>query len=132
MKNLFRILTVVTAILLCTASVASAAAYEPVDLTKQQAAAANLFLSNFTEVGMEHCEANYDDKNMVDFAHDHMWFNDYEAYEYGEYPKGNNCRVSDDRIQEIQDGKFEELIQNLMEKPLAEIKELYNTRVIEK
>jgi len=43
-----------------------------------------------------------------------------------------HCDHLDDRIQEIQDGKFEELIQNLMEKPLAEIKELYNTRVIEK
>ena len=43
-----------------------------------------------------------------------------------------HCDHLDDRIQEIQDGKFEELIQNLMEKPLAEIKELYNTREIEK
>ena len=43
-----------------------------------------------------------------------------------------HCDHLDDRIQEIQDGKFEELIQNLMEKPLAEIKELYNHRDIEK
>lgn len=38
----------------------------------------------------------------------------------------------DERVKEIEDGKCEELIQNLMKKPLAEIKELYNTREIEK
>ncbi len=37
-----------------------------------------------------------------------------------------------DRVQEIQEGKCEELIQKLMNKPLAEIKELYNARDIEK
>ena len=37
-----------------------------------------------------------------------------------------------DRVNEINEGKCEELIQNLMKKPLAEIKELYNTREIEK
>lgn len=43
-----------------------------------------------------------------------------------------HCDHLDDRIQEIKDGKFEALIESLMEKPLAEIKELYNTREIEK
>ena len=37
-----------------------------------------------------------------------------------------------DRVNEINEGKCEELIQQLMQKPLAEIKELYNTREIEK
>jgi len=37
-----------------------------------------------------------------------------------------------DRVQEIKDGTFEELIEALMDKPLDEIKELYNTRDIEK
>ena len=36
------------------------------------------------------------------------------------------------RVEEINEGKLEEMIQNLMQKPLEEIKELYNTRVIEK
>lgn len=36
-----------------------------------------------------------------------------------------------DRVQEIKEGKFEGLIEDLMGKPLAEIQELYNTREIE-
>ena len=35
-------------------------------------------------------------------------------------------------MQEVRDGKFEALIESLMEKPLDEIKELYNHREIEK
>ena len=42
------------------------------------------------------------------------------------------CDHLADRVQEIKDGKLEEMIQNLMGKPLEEIKELYNTREIEK
>ena len=38
----------------------------------------------------------------------------------------------DARVQEVKDGKFEALIESLMEKPLDEIKELYNHREIEK
>ena len=38
----------------------------------------------------------------------------------------------EDRVQEIKDGTFEELIEALMNKPIDEIKELYNTREIEK
>ncbi len=37
-----------------------------------------------------------------------------------------------DRVEEINKGELEELIQNLMNKPLDAIKELYNTREIEK
>jgi succinate dehydrogenase/fumarate reductase-like Fe-S protein len=37
-----------------------------------------------------------------------------------------------ERVKEIQDGLCEELIQNLMQKPISEIKELYNNRDIEK
>lgn len=43
-----------------------------------------------------------------------------------------HCDHLDDRIQEINDGKFKELIESLMDKPLAEIQELYNNREIEK
>ncbi len=37
-----------------------------------------------------------------------------------------------DRIQEIENGTFEELLQKLMQKPIDEMKELYNHRDIEK
>lgn len=42
------------------------------------------------------------------------------------------CGHLEDRVREVEDGSLEELIQSLMNKPLAEIKELYNTREIEK
>ena len=37
-----------------------------------------------------------------------------------------------DRVQEIKDGTFQELLESLMQKPIEEMKELYNTREIEK
>ena len=43
-----------------------------------------------------------------------------------------HCDHLDDRIAEINDGKFQELLESLMQKPLAEMKELYNTREIAK
>jgi len=72
-----------------------------VELTEDVRAAAGLFLSNFTEIGLDSVSVNSPDEVLVDFAHDHMWFNSYESYEYGDYARGNNCRVSDDRIQDI-------------------------------
>ena len=42
-----------------------------------------------------------------------------------------HCEHLDVRVEEIREGKFEALIENLMEKPLSEIKELYNHREIE-
>ena len=101
MKRLIRSMTLLTVLLLCLAPAASASNYDPIVLTEEEAAAVNLFLSNFTEVGMKTCECGWDDMNLVDFAHDHMWFNSNDSYEFGEYFSGNNCRVSDDRIQEI-------------------------------
>ena len=38
----------------------------------------------------------------------------------------------DERVKEIKDGTFTELIEALMQKPIDEIKELYNNREIEK
>ena len=38
----------------------------------------------------------------------------------------------EDRVREIRDGKFTELIEGLMGKPIEELKELYNNREIEK
>ncbi len=42
------------------------------------------------------------------------------------------CDHLDERVQEIKDGTFVELIEALMQKPIEEIKELYNNREIEK
>ena len=42
-----------------------------------------------------------------------------------------HCEHLDVRVEEIREGKFEALIESLMEKPLSEIKELYNRREIE-
>ena len=42
------------------------------------------------------------------------------------------CAHLNDRVQEIKDGTFVELIEALMQKPIEEMKELYNTREIEK
>ena len=36
------------------------------------------------------------------------------------------------RVQEIKDGTFTDLIEALMDKPIEELQELYNTREIEK
>ena len=43
----------------------------------------------------------------------------------------SHCEHLDVRVEEIREGKYEALIESLMEKPLAEIKELYNHRDIE-
>jgi len=37
----------------------------------------------------------------------------------------------EDRVKEIQNGDFTELIEALMQKPVEELQELYNTREIE-
>ena len=38
----------------------------------------------------------------------------------------------EDRVKEIKDGTFNELLESLMQKPIEEMKELYNNREIEK
>ena len=106
MKKISRYLAALIALALCMSPAAFASAYAPLEPTAKQAAAANLFLSNFTEIGMKACENYGDDLMLVDFAHDHLWFNDYESFEYGEYDGDLNCRVSDERIQEIIDRYF--------------------------
>ena len=42
------------------------------------------------------------------------------------------CDHLENRVREIKNGDFEELIEALMQKPIEEMKELYNTREIEK
>lgn len=92
---------ILTVLVLCMFPVTLAENYVPKALNKKEYYAMNLFLSNFTEVGVKKIGRFSDSQTLVDFAHDHMWFNDYESYEYGEYTGDNNCRVSDDRIPEI-------------------------------
>ena len=43
-----------------------------------------------------------------------------------------DCGHLNDRVREIKDGTFTELIEALMQKPIEEMKELYNNREIEK
>ena len=78
------------------------------EITDKHRAASNLFLSNFTEIyGIKaDIACHSDDIDLVDFARDHMWYNARDAFEFGEYDNGNNCRVSDDRIQSIIDSYF--------------------------
>lgn len=93
-------------VLLLMPSTLAQSIYSPIDATDEELAAANLFLSNFTEVGMDSVGAWYDEEALVDFAHDHIWFNAHDEYEYGEYFGDNNCRVSDKDIQHIIDKYF--------------------------
>lgn len=107
MKKICAFLLSVTILMLCAAPAAMASWYAPMDASTEELAAANLFLSNFTEVGVKRIEEYYaDHTELVDFAHDHIWFNDNDAYEFGEYAGENNCRVSDDDIQRIVDRYF--------------------------
>lgn len=50
---------------------------------------------------------------------------------YGKYI-APECAHLKERVQEIQSGAFQDLLENLMDKPISEIKELYNNREIEK
>ena len=50
---------------------------------------------------------------------------------YGKYIAPESKHVLE-RVKEIDDGKYKELIETLMNKPISELKELYNNREIEK
>ena len=106
MRRHLKILSLLIVFMLCIAPAASASALEVIDLTEKERAAANLFLSNITEVGVRSLDTYGMDIDLVDFAHDHLWFNDHDSFEYGEYGTDNNCRVSDKRIQEVVDKYF--------------------------
>jgi heterodisulfide reductase subunit C len=43
-----------------------------------------------------------------------------------------NCEHLDKRVEEIANGDFKDVLESLMQKPIAELKELYNNREIEK
>lgn len=86
---------------------ATALASGAVNLNSAERYTMNLFLSNFTEVGSD-VRSSGPDRDRVDFAHDHLWFNDRDSFEYGEFANDMNCRVPDGRIQEIIDKYFYE------------------------
>ena len=50
---------------------------------------------------------------------------------YGKYMAPESKHLLE-RVKEIEDGKYKELIETLMNKPIEELKELYNNREIEK
>ena len=93
-------------LLLIPAPAAGADSIYPKALTTQEYQTLNLFLSNFTEVGIGEISSSSPDQALVDFAHDHMWFNRHSQYEYGEYFDGYNCRVPNTDIQSIIDSYF--------------------------
>lgn len=49
---------------------------------------------------------------------------------YGKYVAPRSEHL-EERVKEVEEGKFRDLVEGLMQKPLEEIKELYNTREIE-
>lgn len=106
MKKTLSLLLTMLLLTLCLSPAAMASTYDPLDLTDEERAAANLFLSNFTEIGIKAVSNWSYDQDLVDFAHDHLWFNAQNSFEFGEYFSGNNCRVKDDRIQDIIDKYF--------------------------
>lgn len=62
----------------------------------------NLFLSNFTEAGFTWREWHFDAKDyqhsmLIDFAIDHIWFNQQDKLEWGEWGE-DNVRLSDQYI----------------------------------
>ena len=50
---------------------------------------------------------------------------------YGKYI-APECKHLEKRVAEINEGDFEKIMQDIMGKPIAELKELYNNRDIEK
>lgn len=82
----------------CLFPTAMAGDFVPMELNGEESYAMNLFLSNFTEVGVEKVDSFTDHNALAIFGHHHIWCNDYEAFEYGDYFNGNNCRVPYDRI----------------------------------
>lgn len=78
---------------------------EPVALTDAQRYNVNLFLSNFTEASFGWDEYVFElgessDRALVDFAIDHIWFNQQDKLEWGEWGD-DNVRLSDKYIASV-------------------------------
>lgn len=78
-----------------------------VELTDAQRADMNLFLSNFTETNLSaYCDGVFDmayadSTVMVEFAADHIWFNQNSKVEWGEYANENNVRLATEFINPV-------------------------------
>ena len=48
------------------------------------------------------------------------------------YDQDNNIEFLEKRVEEIHEGKYDDLIEQIMQKPITEMQELYNNREIEK
>lgn len=111
-----KFLSILLALLLIAST--AALAEGPASLSGDAYYAANLFLSNFSEVGTFSCGDCYlsyihswasHENALIDFAIDHMWFNNRSQYEWGDYTidgESYNCRVSDAKIQYYIDSYF--------------------------
>ena len=64
-----RILSLGLILMIAIIPLASAKGYEPLNLSDAEHYAVNLFLSNFTEIGLNEISTySYDDRQLVDFA----------------------------------------------------------------
>ena len=80
-KNLPARLCACLLALLLLAPAANADEVYPKALTAQEYQTLNLFLSNFTEVGIGEISSSSPDQALVDFAHDHLWCNRHDDFE---------------------------------------------------
>lgn len=70
-------------------------------ITDEERGSINLFLSNFTEQGMlRYDESNSEDEELVRFSVWHIWFNQHDRWESGEWGNNNRC-LSDKSIADV-------------------------------
>lgn len=70
-------------------------------ITDEERSSINLFLSNFTEQGMlRYDESNSEDEELVRFSVWHIWFNQHDRWESGEWGNSNR-RLSDRGIADV-------------------------------
>ena len=86
---------------LCLAPLCALAAYAPVGVDETARYNINLFLSNFSEQGMEfYSSGRIHDETLVNFALDHIWLNRQDLVERADFG-AYNFRIADDRIRDI-------------------------------
>jgi len=90
-----------------------------VTLTDSQRADMNLFLSNFTETNLSYyCDGVFDVNHagsaaMVEFAADHIWFNQNSKVEWGEYANENNVRIATKLINPVLQKYFDTTVDDM-------------------
>jgi len=92
---------VLIVLLLCALALPALGEYAPVGVTTQERYNINLFLSNFSEQGINfYSSSRYTDAQLVDFAIFHTWYNRQDRIERGQWGE-DNCRMSDEYVEEI-------------------------------